>query len=143
VSEAATPPDPEIGEETAVERVLNRYLGHAMHLFLSLLGLLVLAAAGMATVIMLAHDFPKLWQHSDEYSSLQLILQNILLMAIAAELGLLLLFHRTSAAVEVVMFVIARKMVNPTISALELLLGAVGLAALIVVRFYYLPGRPR
>jgi hypothetical protein len=90
VSEAATPPEPGLGEETAVERVLNRYLGHATHLFLSLLGLLVLLAAVVATVNMMAHDFPKLWQHSDEYSSLQLILQNILLMAIAAELGLLL-----------------------------------------------------
>jgi hypothetical protein len=142
VSEAATPPDPEIGEETAVERVLNRYLGHAAHRLLSRLGFLGLVAAGMATSTMLAHDFPKLWQPSDEYSSLQLLLQHILLMAIAAGLGLLL-FHRTSAAVEVVMFVIARKMVQPTISALELLLGAVGLATLMVVRFYYLPGRPR
>jgi hypothetical protein len=89
------------------------------------------------------HDFPSLWQRADEYSGFQTILQNVLLLAIAAELGLLLLFHRTSAAVEVVIFVIARKMVSPTISALDLLLGAVGLASLIVVRFYYLPGRPK
>jgi hypothetical protein len=58
-------------------------------------------------------------------------------------LGLLLLFHRTSAAVEVVIFIIARKMVNPTISALDLLLGAAALAGLIIVRFYYLPGETK
>jgi hypothetical protein len=69
------------------------------------------------------------------------IIQSILLVAIAAELGLLLLFHRTSAAIEVVIFVIARKMVTPDISALELLLGAAALAGLIIVRFYYLPSK--
>jgi hypothetical protein len=35
-----------LGEETAVERVINRPLGHAIHLFLSLLALLMLLAAG-------------------------------------------------------------------------------------------------
>jgi hypothetical protein len=69
------------------------------------------------------------------------IIQSILLVAIAAELGLLLLFHRTSAAIEVVIFVIARKMVTPGIPALELLLGAAALAGLIIVRFYYLPSK--
>jgi hypothetical protein len=132
-----------VGEETAVERVVNRHLGNAIHLFLSLLALLVLLAAGIATVTIVVRDFPTLWQQTDEYSGLQPILQNMLLTAISGELGLLLLFHRTSAAVEVVIFVIARKMVSPTISALDLLLGAVALASLIVVRFYYLPGRPK
>jgi hypothetical protein len=66
------------------------------------------------------------------------IIQNILLVAIAAELALLLLFHRTSAAIEVLIFVIARKMVTPGISGLELVLGTAALAGLIVVRFYYL-----
>ena len=35
------------------------------------------------------------------------------------------------------------EMVNPTISALDLLLGAAALAGLIVVRFYYLPGETK
>jgi hypothetical protein len=70
---------------------------------------------------------------------MHLIIQNILLVAIAGELALLLLFHRTSAAIEVLIFVIARKMVTPGISGLELLLGTAALAGLIVVRFYYLP----
>jgi len=141
VNEPKKPLETGVGEETTVERVVNRHLGNTIHFYLSLLALLVLLAAGIATINTVVHDFPKLWQQNDEYSGLQLILQNILLMAIAAELGLLLLFHRTSAAVEVVIFVIARKMVSPTISALDLLLGAVGLASLIIVRFYYLPGR--
>jgi hypothetical protein len=86
-------------------------------------------------------DFPKVWQRASEYNSLQQIIEDILLIGIAAELGLLLLFHRAAAAVEVVIFIIARKMVSPGISALDLLLGAAPLAGLIVVRYYYLSGK--
>jgi hypothetical protein len=129
------------GEETDVERFIDRYLGAAIHLFLSALALLIVVAAAIAAVDMVARDFPKLWQQQNEYEALHQIIQTILLVAIAAELGLLLLFHRTSAAIEVVVFVIARKMVTPGISALDLLLGAAALAGLIIVRFYYLPGK--
>jgi uncharacterized membrane protein (DUF373 family) len=131
------------GEETAIERAFNRYLGNAIHAFLSLLALLVLVAAAIGAFDTVVRDFPKLLQPSDEYKVLQQIIENILLVAIAAELGLLLLFHRTSAAVEVIIFVIARKIVSPGITALELLLGVAALAGLLVVRFYYLPGRPK
>jgi hypothetical protein len=65
------------------------------------------------------------------------------LIAIAAELGLLLLFHRAAAAVEVVIFIIARKMVIPGITALDLLFCAAALAGLIIVRFYYLSRKPQ
>lgn len=130
------------GGETAFERGIDRYLGNTIHLFLSVLALMILVAAAIATYEILIHDFPKLWQQQqNEYDVLHLIIQNILLVAIAAELGLLLLFHRTGAAIEVVIFVIARKMVTPGISGLELLLGATALAGLIVVRFYFLPKR--
>ncbi|HEV2914589.1 MAG TPA: hypothetical protein VGX92_15020 [Pyrinomonadaceae bacterium] len=131
------------GEETAAERLFNRYLGNAIHIFLSVLALLVLAAAMIGAFDTLVRDFPKLLQPSDEYKVLQQIIENILLVAIAAELGLLLLYHRTSAAIEVIIFVIARKIVTPGVTALELLLSVAALAGLLIVRFYYLPGRPK
>jgi hypothetical protein len=54
---------------------------------------------------MLITDFPKLLRRpGSEYSVLQEILQMLLLIGITAELGLLFLFHRTSAAVEVIIF---------------------------------------
>jgi len=87
-------------------------------------------------------DFPKLWHPANEYDVLHTILQKVLLVAITAELGLLLLYHRTTAAVEVVIFVIARRLVAAEITGLDLLLGVVALAALIVLRFYYLPRLP-
>ena len=131
------------GAETALERAINRHMGDAIHLFLSLLSILIIAAAVIATYETLVRDFPKLLQPTDEYKILQDIISNILLIAIAAELGLLLLFHRTSAAVEVIIFVIARKIVSPNLSSLDLLLGVAALAGLLIARFYYLPGRPK
>ena len=131
------------GETTAVERVLNRWVGDAIHLFLSLLSVFILAAAAVAAYDTAITEFPKLFQPVEEYDVLSKIIQNVLLVAIAAELGLLLLFHRTSSAVEVIIFVIARKIVSPEISSLDLLLAVAALAGLLVVRFYYLPGKPK
>lgn len=130
------------GATTPLEDRVNRYVGHYIHLFLSLLGLLVMAAATVAAVQIVHRSFPQLWTASNEYQALHLLLQNILLVAIAGELGLLLLFHRTSAAIEVVLFVIARRLVATDVTALDLLVGSVALAILLMVRFYYLPGKP-
>jgi hypothetical protein len=131
--------DTRSGRQLAAESFLDRHLGNAVHLFLSLLAILILGAAVIATVEIAIRDFPQLWRQANEYDAMHQIIQNILLVAIAAELALLLLFHRTSAAIEVLIFIIARKMVTPGISSLELLLGTVALAGLIMVRFYYLP----
>lgn len=129
------------GSETAPERFLDRHLGNGVHLFLSLLAILILVAAAIATVEIVIRDFPQLWRQTSEYDALHQIIQNLLLVAIAAELALLFLFHRTSAAIEVLIFVVARKMVTPGISGLELLLGVAALAGLVVVRFYFIPGK--
>lgn len=131
------------GEVTAAEQALNHYVGNTIHMFLSVLAILLLIAAAIMTFEMVVRDFPKLWQPTDEYKALQLIVSDILLIAIAAELGLLLLYHRTSAAVEVIIFVIARKTVSPDTSALELLMSVAALVGLLVARFYYLPGKPK
>src|SRR5262245_29820771 len=133
--------DTRVGKEPGLERALNRYVGNAIHLFLTGLALLVFAAAGIATVGVLRFEFPRLWQTTDEYNALQLFIQSILLVAIAAELALLLTFHRTRAAIEVIIFVIARKLLSPEITALDLLTGAAALALLLAARYYWTPRR--
>jgi uncharacterized membrane protein (DUF373 family) len=130
-------------EGTALERGFNRQMGNVIHLFLSVLAVLVMVAASISLFEIVHREFPQLWAAGSEYQNLHLILQDILLLAIAAELALLLLFHRASAAVEVVMFVIARRMVATDVSAFDLLMGSAALAVLLVVRFYYLPGKPK
>ena len=89
----------EVKQHPVIERSINTYLGNTILLFLSALSVVVLVAAAIAAFDTVVRDFPKLWQNTDEYSALQRIVENILLVAITAELGLLLLFHRTSAAV--------------------------------------------
>lgn len=97
------------GEETKAERFIGTYPETVIHLFLSALAFLLLIAA-YDTVI---RDFPALWQTpQDEYTVPQQTVAKLLLIAIAAEFALLLLFHRMSAAVEFVIFVIARKTVR-------------------------------
>ena len=126
------------GGETAPERFLDRHLGNAVHLFLTLLAVLILVAAAIGTFEIIVRDVPMLWRQASEYDALHQIIQDVLLVAIAAELALLLLFHRTSAAVEVLIFVIARKMVISGISGLDLLAGVAALAGLVVIRFYFI-----
>jgi hypothetical protein len=126
------------GSRTPIELFLDRYIGNGIHLFLSFLAIVILTSAVIAAVDVIIRDIPQLWRQGNQYDALHQVIQNILLVAIAGELGLLLLFHRASAAIEVIIFVVARKMVNPTISGLELLLGTVALAGLVIVRFYFL-----
>lgn len=132
-----------LDDESVIERQLNYYIGHAIHIFLSLLAVLILVAAAIAAYDTLVRDMPKLFAPLDEYQVLQDFIGNILLIAIAAELGLLLLYHRSSAAIEVIIFVVARKIVSPDIPSLDLFLSVAALAALLVVRFYFLPGKPK
>lgn len=133
-----------VGGEWWIEKYIERFLANAIHIFLSVLALLAFVAAVIATWDMLITDFPKLWHRpGSEYSVLQEILETLLLIGIAAELGLLLLFHRTSAAVEVIIFVIARKLVAPDINPGGLLLGTVAIIALVIMRARFLPGRAK
>jgi hypothetical protein len=130
-------------EGTGLEKYVNSHIGNFIHMFLTVLAVLVMAAACVALFQIVHYGFPQLWRASDEYQTLHQLLQNILLLAIAGELALLLLFHRASAAVEVVMFVIARRMVATDVTAFDLLMGSIALAAMLAVRFYFLPGKPK
>jgi hypothetical protein len=131
------------GGETAPERFLDRHLGNAVHLFLTFLAVLILVAAAIGTFEIIIRDVPMLWRQTSEYAALHQIIQDVLLVAIAAELALLLLFHRTSAAVEVLIFVIARKMTISGISGLDLLAGIAALGGLVVLRFYFIESKDR
>ncbi len=145
MTEKAQKPEDEIGtgEPTEVENVIANSLGTVVHVFLSILAILLVVASAVAAYDTVMRDFPTLWHgQTDEYVALQRIVENILLIAIAAEFALLLLFHRMSAAVEVVIFVIARKTVSPQITAVDLLVCAAAISGLIVLKHYYLPGKP-
>jgi hypothetical protein len=131
-----------VGSPTALESRANEYVANYIHLFLTILAVLLMIAASIAAGEMMFHGFPKLWTSGNEYQILHQLVQDILLAAIAGELALLLLFHRASATIEVLMFVIARRLVATDVTAIDLLVGSVSLTILMVVRFYFLPGNP-
>jgi hypothetical protein len=140
---AEEPEDKETGtgEESKAEVVISDFLGKVIHLFLALLAVLLLVGSAIALFDTVIRDFPLLLQApQDEYAVLLRVIEHILLIAIAVEFALLLLFRRMSAVVEVVVFVLARKTVNPEIGALDLVLCAGAIAGLIVIKYYYLPG---
>ncbi|MCA1614380.1 MAG: hypothetical protein LC800_09645 [Acidobacteria bacterium] len=56
------------GEETPVERAVNRYVGDAIHLFLSLLAVVVLVASVLAAYDTVVHDIPQLLAPTDAYT---------------------------------------------------------------------------
>ena len=58
------------GGETAPERFLDRHLGNAVHLFLTLLAVLILVAAAIATFEIIIRDVPMLWRQTSEYDAL-------------------------------------------------------------------------
>lgn len=129
------------GEETKAELMIGNFLATVIHLFLSVLAVLLLISSIIATYDTVVRDFPLLLQApQDEYAVLSRVVEHLLLIAIAVEFALLLLFRRMSAVVEVVVFVLARKTVNPEIGALDLILCAAAIAGLIAIRFHYLPG---
>lgn len=122
-----------------IERTVGGYVARAIHALLIVLAVVIAAAAAIATCELAAIDFPRLFDQ-DVYDTLQRLVSNILLIAIAAELGLLLVSHSAAAAIEVILFMIARKIVGSETTTLALLLGVAALSLLVVVRFYFLRG---
>lgn len=130
------------GEESRAEIIVSDYIAKVIHLFLSLLAILLVIAAAIATYDTVIRDFPSLLAApQDEYAVLLRLIEHLLLIAIAVEFALLLLFRRMSAVAEVIVFVVARKAVNPDIGAVELILCTAAIAGMIVIRHYFLPGR--
>ncbi len=133
----------ELGDETELEKKLNHGLGQAIHLILLALAVVVLLAAAIDTVYTVLQIYPLLFRRSDEYQALSRLIQQVLLIGIAAELAQLLINHRTGVAVDVIVFVIARKIVNPDTSVVNLLLSVIALCGLIVVRYFFLSSKRR
>lgn len=62
----------------------------------------------------------------------------VLLMVIGVELARTLLTHDLEAILELLAFVVARKMLKPDVSAPDILMSVVGFSVLLAARFYWL-----
>lgn len=81
-------------------------------------------------LIDLAHYFISIFQASgvDAYNEFQAFLGHALLLIVGAELILMILYHSTNALLELILFVIARKMLIYSHTPTDLVIGTVGLA---------------
>lgn len=77
-----------------------------------------------------------------EIESLYELIYRVLLMVIGVELARTLLTHDLEAILELLAFVVARKMLKPDIGVVDVLLSVLAFAALLAARRYLLVPRP-
>lgn len=111
-------------------------------LFVVVAALLIVAAVGSLAGVA-GEALPRVLHDRGERDVLDALVQHVLAVAIAAELGLLLVHHDPRAVVEALIFVIARKMVGPEVSATELVAMSAGLALLVGVWWFAARSWPR
>lgn len=70
-------------------------------------------------------------------TTFQEFINRVLIAIIGLELVRLLLYHNIGAILELLAFVIARKMLHPNISAVDIALSTVAFAALLATRHYF------
>lgn len=106
--------------------------------------LTVLLAVGIAIgLIDIVKYFVEIFQASaeDSYSVFKEFLAHTLLLVVGIELMLMLLSHSTNAILELVLFVIARKMLIYGETMLDLVLGTLAIAGVFAILKYLAPHR--
>ncbi|HMP72035.1 MAG TPA: hypothetical protein PKE55_02120 [Kiritimatiellia bacterium] len=75
------------------------------------------------------------WQDSETFYEL---IYRVLLMVIGVELARTMLTHNLNAILELLAFVVARKMMKPDITSLDILLSVLAFVILLAGKFYWL-----
>jgi hypothetical protein len=97
-----------------------------------MLGVVVFAVGSIR--VMVTMD----WRETDTFYDL---IYRILLLVIGLELARTLVTHDLMAVLELLAFVIARKMLKPDLEALDIVLGVTGFVALLAARRYLMGER--
>ena len=87
-------------------------------------------------------DFWDKLDHNGLQATMENVLSNILLLVVGVELAIMLIRRRPEDLVDIIFFVIARKMLIRTGEFYELLIGVVALAGVFAIR-KYLVARPQ
>jgi hypothetical protein len=92
-------------------------------------GIAVYAVASVAALVQLD------WSSNDTFYEL---VYRVLLLVIGLELVRTLITHELMAVLELLAFVVARKMLKPDLNVLDILLGVVGFVMLLAARRYFM-----
>lgn len=122
--------------ERLEQRIAHGFSGWVRWLEIGLAGLVlvgVLAAAVSSVRELLGLD----WSQSTTFDRL---MSRVLFIAIGLELARMLVVHSLRAILEMLAFAIARNMLLPDRTALDIVMGAVGFAVLLAAARYFLAG---
>lgn len=109
-----------------------------LHYFEVFLALVTVIFVVLGTFLLIV-DIPEFYNLINEngiLESFEEILSNILLLVVGIELAILLCKRTPESLIEVIFFVIARKMLITTDSYLDLFIGVAALAGLFAIRKY-------
>lgn len=100
-----------------------------------LLAVVVLLAVSAFAVFSVRTLIAMDWSSTETFYEL---VYRVLLMVIGVELARTLLTHDLTAILELLAFVVARKMLKPDVSALDILMSVVAFSVLLAARYYWL-----
>jgi len=113
------------------------YLSVALHLIEVFLAIIVIAVVIVGLIVLLQSVAHTRLQGGEGFPHMvETILSNILLLIIGIELAILLIRRTPESLVEVMFFVVARKMLIKSDSVYDLLVGVAAIAGLFAVRKY-------
>ena len=124
-------------KKRAGHSLLTRF-SHALHWFeVAMAGLTVIfVILGVVYLVGEMTHFKELVEHSNLHHVFEELLSDLLLLVVGIELAIMLVRRTPESLVEVMFFVIARKMLIKTGEFYELLIGVAALAGLFAIRKY-------
>ena len=126
-----------------IERRILNILAEALHWSeVGLAGISVLfVALGVFTLFDELLNFREALETTDLTTSIEQVLSDILLLVVGIELALMLVRRTPEALIEVMFFVVARKMLIKADTFVDLIIGVAALAGLFAIRRYleYIP----
>jgi hypothetical protein len=124
--------------DTTIQRIVRQY-PKAIRALELLLALVVLGGVLVAAVSSALDLVSMNWRAVATFDEL---ISRVLLVVIGLELVRMLVVHNLRAILELLAFAIARKMLKPDITALDIALSITAFVALVASAHYFLPSAP-
>lgn len=117
------------------DNILINWSQRSATVFERILALVIICSVVVFAIGSISAVFQMDWQDNDTFYE---VIYRVLLMVIGVELARLLITHDLHAILELLAFVVARKMLKPDISSLDILLSVFAFTALLAAKKYFL-----
>lgn len=104
----------------------------AIEIFLAMLIIIAVLISGVALVISAVQQGSL--THLLDYDNFQSLLSYLLMLIIGLELALMLIKHKPSNVIDVMIYAIARKMLIYSTATIEMLVGVIALGILFIIK---------